>query len=60
VAARIRTHLSLVRVKLLDASYRECIYMLGAAGHYNDSEGAYLAHGGLCCGAGCSMRLGGA
>lgn len=36
--ARIRTHLSLVRVSLLEESYRSALSMLGAAGHYNDTD----------------------
>lgn len=36
--ARVRTHLSLVRVAALEASYRAAIYMLGEAGHYNDND----------------------
>lgn len=38
VRARVRTHLSLVRATLLEMSYRDAIYMLGEAGHYNDSD----------------------
>lgn len=38
VAARIHIHLSLVSARLLEASYRETIHMLGDAGHYNDSD----------------------
>lgn len=38
VRARVRTHLSLVRASQLDASYRDAIYMLGEAGHYNDTD----------------------
>lgn len=38
VKARIATHLSLVRVTRLEQSYRDAIYMLGAAGHYNDTD----------------------
>lgn len=38
VRARVRTHLSLVRVSQLEISYRDAIYMLGEAGHYNDSD----------------------
>jgi putative two-component system response regulator len=38
VSARVRTHLSLVRATLLEQSYRDAIYMLGEAGHYNDSD----------------------
>jgi putative two-component system response regulator len=35
---RVRTHLSLVREKRLEASYRDAIFMLGEAGHYNDTD----------------------
>lgn len=43
VKARIATHLSLVRVTRLEQSYRDAIYMLGAAGHYNDNDtGAHI------------------
>jgi putative two-component system response regulator len=38
VSARVRTHLSLVGVTRLRQSYREAIYMLGEAGHYNDTD----------------------
>ncbi|MGQ5523486.1 response regulator [Chitinimonas sp. PSY-7] len=38
VLRRIQTHLSLVRAKELEDSQREAIYMLGAAGHYNDND----------------------
>lgn len=38
VRARVRTHLSLVRATQLEASYRDAIYMLGEAGHYNDND----------------------
>lgn len=38
VSARARTHLSLVRATLLEQSYRDAIYMLGEAGHYNDND----------------------
>jgi len=38
VRARVRTHLSLVSASQLEASYRDAIYMLGEAGHYNDSD----------------------
>ena len=38
VSARVRTHLSLVRVSRLEQSYREAIYMMGEAGHYNDND----------------------
>ena len=36
--ARVRTHLSLVRVAALEASHRAAIHMLGEAGHYNDTD----------------------
>ena len=38
VTARVATHLSLVRASFLEQSYREAIYMLGEAGHYNDND----------------------
>ncbi|MEI6709080.1 MAG: HD domain-containing phosphohydrolase [Methylococcales bacterium] len=38
VLARVRIHLSLVKTERLEESYREAIYMLGAAGHYNDND----------------------
>ena len=38
VQARVRTHLSLVRVDALEKSYHEAIHMLGRAGHYNDTD----------------------
>lgn len=38
VHARVRTHLSLVRAKRLEAAYRDAIFMLGEAGHYNDTD----------------------
>lgn len=38
VRARVRTHLSLVRTADLEKSYREAVYMLGRAGHYNDND----------------------
>jgi putative two-component system response regulator len=38
VRARVRAHLSLVSVSRLELAYRDAIYMLGAAGHYNDAE----------------------
>jgi putative two-component system response regulator len=38
VSARVRNHLSLVRVSRLEQSYREAIYMLGEAGHFNDND----------------------
>lgn len=38
VRARVRTHLSLVHANKLERSYRDAIYMLGKAGHYNDID----------------------
>ena len=38
VLARVRTHLSLVRTTLLEHAYRDAIFMLGEAGHYNDND----------------------
>ncbi|MGR8930195.1 MAG: response regulator [Gammaproteobacteria bacterium] len=38
VQARVRTHLSLVRVDELEKSYQDAIHMLGIAGHYNDTD----------------------
>lgn len=38
VLARIRTHLSLVKISWLERSYRDSIFMLGEAGHYNDND----------------------
>ncbi|MFH1871081.1 MAG: HD domain-containing phosphohydrolase [Pseudomonadota bacterium] len=38
VRARVKTHLSLVRATRLEQSYRESIFMLGTAGHYNDTD----------------------
>ncbi|MGD0959296.1 MAG: HD domain-containing phosphohydrolase [Methylomonas sp.] len=38
VRARVRTHLSLVKTTQLEKSYREAIFMLGEAGHYNDTD----------------------
>lgn len=38
VRARVRAHLSLVRATALESSYRTAIYMLGEAGHYNDTD----------------------
>lgn len=38
VAARVRTHLSLVRASLLDKSHHDAIHMLGDAGHFNDTD----------------------
>lgn len=43
VRARVRNHLSLVRSALLEKSYRDAIFMLGEAGHYNDTDtGAHI------------------
>lgn len=38
VLRRVQTHLSLVRAQELEDSQREAIFMLGDAGHYNDSD----------------------
>ena len=38
VQARVKTHLSLVRVDALEKSYHDAIHMLGSAGHYNDTD----------------------
>ena len=38
VLVRVRTHISLVRSTLLEQSYRDAVQMLGAAGHYNDTD----------------------
>jgi putative two-component system response regulator len=38
VQARVNTQLSLVRASELERSYRAAIYMLGEAGHYNDTD----------------------
>ncbi|MEO5330392.1 MAG: response regulator [Magnetococcus sp. YQC-5] len=38
VLRRVQTHLSLVRAKELEASQKEAIFMLGEAGHYNDTD----------------------
>lgn len=38
VRARVRNHLNLVRNTQLEKSYRDAIYMLGEAGHYNDTD----------------------
>jgi putative two-component system response regulator len=40
---RIETHLSLVRVQELEDSHRQAVFMLGEAGHYNDTDtGAHI------------------
>lgn len=38
VLARVHTHLSLVRNSQLQTSYRDAVFMLGEAGHYNDND----------------------
>jgi putative two-component system response regulator len=38
VLARVKTHLSLIRATKLEDSYRDAIYMLGKAGHFNDTD----------------------
>lgn len=38
LCARVRTHLSLVRAASLEESHRAAIYMLGEAGHFNDTD----------------------
>ncbi len=38
VRARVKAHLSLVRLSELQTSYRDAISMLGDAGHYNDND----------------------
>ncbi|TCJ15791.1 response regulator [Parasulfuritortus cantonensis] len=38
VRARVRTHLSLVQASQLEDSHREAVFMLGEAGHYNDTD----------------------
>jgi len=38
VRARVRTHLSLVKVAELEASHLAAVHMLGEAGHYNDND----------------------
>jgi len=38
VRARVKIHLSLVRVDELEKSQKAAIYMLGDAGHYNDDD----------------------
>lgn len=38
VLRRVQTHLSLVKAKLLEESYEAAIFMLGEAGHYNDTD----------------------
>lgn len=58
VQARVRAHLSLVRLDRLERSYHDAIYMLGEAGHYRDNDtgvhiwrmAAYAAALGAACG----------
>jgi putative two-component system response regulator len=38
VLRRVQTHLSLVRAKELEENQRAAIFMLGEAGHYNDTD----------------------
>lgn len=38
VLRRVQTHLSLVRAQELEQSQKAAIYMLGEAGHYNDTD----------------------
>ena len=38
VSVRVSTHLSLVQASTLEQSYRDAIYMLGEAGHHNDTD----------------------
>ena len=38
VRARVKNHLSLVKMGELEKSHRAAIYMLGDAGHYNDND----------------------
>lgn len=38
VRARVATHLSLVRASDLTESYTDAIFMLGSAGHFNDTD----------------------
>jgi len=38
VKARVRAHLSLIHASRLEEAYRDAVYMLGAAGHFNDSD----------------------
>ena len=38
VLRRVQTHLSLVRAQELEDSQKEAIFMLGEAGHYNDTD----------------------
>ncbi len=38
VKARVKIHLSLVRASQLEKSYCNAVFMLGKAGHYNDTD----------------------
>lgn len=38
VLRRVQTHLSLVRAQKLEESHRAAVFMLGTAGHYNDTD----------------------
>jgi putative two-component system response regulator len=38
VLRRVQTHLSLVNVKSLENSHKAAVFMLGEAGHYNDTD----------------------
>lgn len=38
VKARVKTHLSLIQTARLERNQRSAIFMLGAAGHYNDTD----------------------
>ena len=38
VKARVKIHLSLVKIDELEQSRKEAVYMLGDAGHYNDDD----------------------
>jgi len=38
VLRRVKTHLSLVRARELEENQRDAIYMLGEAGHFNDTD----------------------
>ncbi len=38
VLARVKMHLSLVRAVRLEQSYRDAVFMLGEAGHFNDND----------------------
>ena len=38
VLSRVRTHLSLVRMQEMEEQVKSSIYMLGEAGHYNDTD----------------------